>query len=272
MDSNLVKALISGDFQMDYISFGNGKQPMIILPGVSLLPITLSAPAIVSAYSPQFAKDYTVYLFVGVDPVPSGYSVDDLTDDIARAMAILEISKADVFGVSLGGMIAQRLAIRYPDRVRKMVIGSSIARQNAITKSVFDRFYALATAGKTRELNHFFWEKVYSPGTLQQFGDALKAIENEGGAEDLIRFARLIDAARRFDTWAELKKIACPTLVIGATEDQAVTAEASAELAKEIGCECYLYSDYGHAVYDEASDYKERLDRFFKAETRRKTK
>ena len=53
-------------------------------------------------------------------------------------------------------------------------------------------------------------------------------------------------------------------LVIGAKEDKVVTAKGSEEIADKLGCEIYLYGEgYGHGVYDEAEDYKQRCLEFF---------
>lgn len=264
MENFAVKAVSVNGVVIDYVIFGTGKRNLVILPGVSLLPITLSAPAIAGAYGKRFAADYTVIVLSEDLPAPGG-TVDDLAMNVAAALDEIGVTQADVFGVSLGGMVAQRLAIRYPDKVRRLILGSTVARQNAMTAEVFDRFEALAKAGDIAALNHYFWERVYSPQTLAQFGDSLKAVENEGSASDLERFLRLTAAARTFDTYDDLEKITCPVLVLGAGEDRAVSAEASVEIARKLNCESYIYPGYGHAVYDEAPDYKERLYAFLMA-------
>jgi len=60
---------------------------------------------------------------------PSGpYTMRMLADDVAGLMDYLKIDKAHVMGVSMGGMIAQHVAIAYPDRVRKLVLASTLPR------------------------------------------------------------------------------------------------------------------------------------------------
>lgn len=53
-------------------------------------------------------------------PVATGYVIDDLADDAAGLLAALDIPRAHVVGASMGGMIAQALAIRHPDRVASL--------------------------------------------------------------------------------------------------------------------------------------------------------
>lgn len=59
-------------------------------------------------------------------------------------------------------------------------------------------------------------------------------------------------------------KIACPVQVMGSKDDQAVDGEASEQIAGQIqDCELKMYDAYGHAVYDIAPDFRERMKWFF---------
>ena len=69
-----------------------------------------------------------------------------------------------------------------------------------------------------------------------------------------------------FDMTDRLVQIRCPVLVIGSADDAVLGREASEKIAAAFGerpdCGLYMYSGYGHAVYDLAPDYKERILRF----------
>ena len=81
----------------------------------------------------------------------------------------------------------------------------------------------------------------------------------------LSRMGIMARSCYEFDCRSELGKIRCPVLVMGGEKDRTIGAAGSRELAEYLGCECYIYPDYGHAVYDEAPDYKDRMLRFFHA-------
>ena len=81
--------------------------------------------------------------------------------------------------------------------------------------------------------------------------------------EDIRRFVLLTEAIKRFDIYGELDKVKCPLLVIGAGEDGILGVQASRDIAEKTGAELYIYEGYGHAAYDEAKDYKDRLFEFF---------
>lgn len=65
------------------------------------------------------------------------------------------------------------------------------------------------------------------------------------------------------DSYPELHKISCPALVLGGGEDRVLTGGASRELAKALGCGLHMYEGLGHAAYDEAGDFNQRILRFF---------
>ena len=113
--------LIVKDMQLDYIRFGSGTKPLVMIQGLNTRGIKGAALALAYMYR-IFAKDYTVYLFDRRPVVQEGITVRDMALDIAMAMDTLGIKNADVFGVSQGGMIAQHLAIDRPDLVKKMVL------------------------------------------------------------------------------------------------------------------------------------------------------
>ena len=77
--------------------------------------------------------------------------------------------------------------------------------------------------------------------------------------EEYSRFIILAEACKTFDCFDALSAVQCPVLAIGSEGDRVVTAEGSRQIADALGCELYLYGDsYGHGVYDEAPDYRER--------------
>ena len=99
---------------MDYIRFGNGEKNLIILPGLGDGLQTVKGTALPMAFLYRiFAKGYTVYAFSRRNALPDGYTTRDMARDQEAAMEQLGIARADILGVSMGGMIAQHLAINH---------------------------------------------------------------------------------------------------------------------------------------------------------------
>ena len=258
-----IKTLKFDSFEMDYFSFGNGDKTFVIVPGMSVKSVMLSADAIEAAYAP-FAEEYTVYCFEYVKYMKRGYSVDNMADDLALAMCVLGISNAYMFGASLGGMVIQFLAIRHPELVAKLVLASTVSRLSNYDRSNMERWRGMVDRGEVRSLNIDLREHLYGEEFLEQWHDVFVSIENEGTEEEIQRVGYMIDACVGFDSFQYLDKITCPVLVIGDKDDKALSIEGSYELAEKLGCEKYIYEGYGHAVYDEAPDYKERLLNFYR--------
>ena len=117
---------------IDYISFGSGAKNLVLLPGLgdSLCDIRgLGLPMSV-AYR-TFTKEYTVYMFGRKHGLPKGSTTRDMARDQAEAMDLLGIERADIFGVSMGGMIAQHFAAEYPELVEKLVLVVTCAREKS---------------------------------------------------------------------------------------------------------------------------------------------
>ena len=137
--------------QIDYITFGKGTKPLIMIQGLNTRDIKGSAVPIAYMYR-IFAKDYKVYLFDRRPDVYEGITVRELAADIAGAMDALGITNADIFGVSQGGMIAQYLAIDRPDLVNKLVLAVTLSKNNDTVKSVVNNWIEMTKQGDMKSL------------------------------------------------------------------------------------------------------------------------
>lgn len=258
-----VKTVSAGSVEMDYIVFGKGEKNFVILPGLSVHSVMGLADSIADAYK-CFAEDYTVYLFDRPKVLQEGTTIRDLAAATAEAMKAVGIENAYIFGASQGGMIAQYIAIDYPELVTKMILGSTLSKQNATFETVGNDWLLLAEKKDENGLLERFVDDIYSETTLKAYRDVL--ISSNAGItdEEYERLVILIKSCVIFDCYEELTSIQCPVLVLGSEGDKVVTAEASKEIAEELNCEIYLYdASYGHGVYDEAPDYKQRCMDFF---------
>ena len=258
-----VKTADAGERTMNYISFGKGEKSFIILPGISVHSVLGSGEAIAAAYS-AFCDDYTIYVFDRANDMPQGYTVRDMAEDTAKAMQSLGIENADIFGASQGGMIELYLAIDHPELVHAMVLGSTLARGNDTISALIDEWIELAENKNETGLLESFADNVYSQATLDAYRDTL--ISSNLGITDgeYERFIIQAEACKSFDCYDELGSVSCPALVLGSEGDRVVTAQGSKDIAEALGCEIYLYDEsYGHGVYDEAPDYRQRCLDFF---------
>ena len=247
---------------VECLKFGTGKKNMVILPGLSVKSVMFSAKAIVSAYS-VFKKDYTVYVLDRAKLIKIGYDIYAMAQDAIEAIKELGLNEFYLFGVSQGGAIAQVIALKYPEMVKKLVLVSTFSRLTDKIETTLREWVKLAERGDQTALNRKIFREIYSEKTLKDNALLLALLSREGNAEDCKRFTRLAAATFGFDVSDKLGDISCPTLVVGSKDDGVIPQSELISLADVIGAERFIYDGYGHAVYDEAPDFKERIADFF---------
>lgn len=247
------------DTDMDYISFGNGKKTLVMIPGLGDGLKTAKGMAIPFAILYRgFAKNYTVYVFSRKNRLEEGYTTRDMAKDLHRAMSQLGIERADIVGVSQGGMIAQYFAIDFPEIVNKLVLVVTLARQNKIIQGVIPSWIEMAHRKDYKGIMVDTAEKSYTEKRLKQYRPFYSILGNVGKTKDFSRFLIMARACMEHDSYDELAKITAPTLIIGADCDMIVGGKASEEIADRIKCsELKMYQGFGHGVYEEAKDFNQ---------------
>ena len=249
--------------RMAYCRFGSGERTMVILPGLSIKSVTAAEEFLVDAFA-AFTEAFTVYVFDRRDNPPETYPLEEMAEDTARVMSSLGLADCCIFGASQGGMLAQLIAITHPELTSRLVLGSTTSRGADSAAAVVDSWQTLAREGRTGELARTTVEYLYSPATVAAAGDAIIAGMQPITADDLTRFIRLASGTPAFSCAERLGEIRAKTLVVGCFGDRVVGWRASVELAERLGCPLFLYGpEYGHAVYDEAPDYRRRVLDFF---------
>lgn len=246
---------------MDYISFGNGSKYLIMIPGLGDGLKTVKGCALpFSVMYKCFTEEYTVFSFSRKNKLEEGYSTKDMASDIAKAMELLGIPKADVVGVSQGGMISQYLAIDFPEKVNKLVLTVTISKPNDTVKSVVGSWIEMAKSGDHKSIYGDMIEKIYSEKYQKRNRLFLPVMSMFGKPKDFSRFIIMAEACITHNSYDELEKIKCPTLIIGGKCDKVVTGKASDEIAEKIsGSEIFMYDDLGHSAYEEAPDFNSRV-------------
>ena len=258
------KLNISG-MTFDYITFGRGSRPLVMIQGLSTRGIKGSALSLAYMYR-IFAKDFKIYLFDRRPDVHDGITVREMASDIAAAMDELNIKNADVFGVSQGGMIAQYLAIDRPDLVGKLVLAVTMSKNNDTVRQVVGEWVNMTERGATKELVYDMAEKMYSAKYVKRYRPLMPLLTALQRPKDPQRFIMLAKACLTCDTYDFLDRIKCPTFVLGGRQDKVVTGAASEEIAEKLGCKIHMYENLGHAAYEEARDFNRLVYDFLTSE------
>lgn len=249
-------------FMMDWFSFGKGKIPFIIIPGIGISSILEFADAVANEYS-AFTKKYKLYCFDRKRNISGRYTIEDMADDTAAAMKSLGIRNAYGFGASQGGMILLCLAAKYGDLIKAAAVCSTAVRSNKTMNGIFIKWRSALENGDIKSLKSQMFSDIYSKEYLKKYGGLLLAANTELSDADKEKTVSLIDACLEVDLYGILENVKCRTFVLGSKKDAIFTANANEEIAEKLGCESYIYEGYSHAVYDEAPDFINRLYDFF---------
>ena len=250
----------------EYIRFGRGGKNLIMLPGLGDGLRTMKGTALSMAlYYHRLAREYTVYMFSRKSRLAEGAATRDMAEDLVAAMEELGIETASVVGVSMGGMIAQHLAADHPQRVEKLVLVVTAARENPVLLESLEEWTSYARRDDHRGLMDSNLRRIYSEGYYRKNQWMVPITGMLTKPKSYERFLIMAEACRTHDAFDRLCTISAPTLVIGGELDNSLGAEASREIAGQIrGAELKMYPQWGHGLYEEAGDFLQTVMEFLK--------
>jgi len=226
--------------------------------------------------TPVFAEQYRTIVFdnrgVGRSSKPTGaYTIHEMADDAVALLDHLKIDRAHLLGVSMGGMIAQELVLRHPERVRGLVLACTFPEPDAATEEqrtiIFTQMGGSITDGGEMKIDFtaldpmsFFQHLlplVFNPSFIQtelpklmqmfagalQYGFSIEAIMGQ------------MQAIMGHKSTDRLASITAPTMVITGDADRLISPANSDVLAKSIpGAKLVTIPGGSHAFNIEMPD------------------
>jgi pimeloyl-ACP methyl ester carboxylesterase len=199
------------------------------------------------------------------------YTIPSMADDAVGLLRHLGIRQAHVFGVSMGGMIAQELVLRHPQMVRRVVLGCTscggpqafLASREVLATLLHPPDLSLEEAVRRQ------WTVMFSPKFLETQQDFLEMLTQRALFQPTPPHTSLrhLTALQRFNTYGRLGMITTPTLVITGADDVIVPPANSLLLATRIhGASLEMLENTGHGFFWEVPwDVVTRLHKFFHA-------
>jgi 3-oxoadipate enol-lactonase len=185
---------------------------------------------------------------------PGPYTVAEMADDAVSVLDAAGVDAAHVYGISLGGMIAQELALRHPERVRALVLGATTAGGSAHVPADGATLAFLSLRGQMTA-EHAVWASVpinYAARTRAQGGDRIAAdiVQRLRYPIEAEYYTAQLAAAQAHDTVSRLAQIRAPTLVVHGTEDVLIPPANGERLAAAIaGAELSLWPGAAHLYF-----------------------
>ena len=257
----MIQSVKVNNSEMEYIKFGDGNKIFVIIPGLSLKSVLLSEEVIIASFS-EFTNDFTIYLFDRIKDIPKNYNIHNMAEDAYSAMINAWIKSCNIFWASQWWMIAQCIAIKHPNFIERMILWSTTCKIESNALKIISGRIELAKLGKISELKKRFLTDVYCEETIKKYWTFILQADSDLTDEETQRFIKFASAMLGFDIEKDLWNIKCNVLAIWSNYDKIFGWESTKNIAKRIKCESYLYDKYGHAVYDEAPDFREKMLKF----------
>jgi pimeloyl-ACP methyl ester carboxylesterase len=241
-----------GDIEMFYVEMGSG-DPLVLIMGMGGDHLAWGFQI------PSLAERYRVIAFdnrgVGQTDAPDHpYTAQMMAEDTRGLMDALGIEQARVVGVSMGGMIAQELALRHPDRVRALHLGCTLARPDAYLRALNASWRSVRTQVDPATAYRVIGSWLFAAVTYNERPEFVEMIIQNALAnpypQPLTGFVHQSEAVATHDTLDRLADIRCPTLVSVAEEDILVPPRFARQLAAGVpGARLELVLGAGHVYF-----------------------
>ncbi len=249
----IVKA---GAINLSYDTFGAGEPLLLIMgfgaPGIAWMPVL-----------PMLSGFQCIYFDnrgTGNSEKPGSYRISEMADDAAALLDALGIASASVYGISMGGMIAQELALRHPGKVRKLVLGCTTTGGPAAAAPAEETIAALLTAMKLMSTDperaiDILLPVVHPPDFVAAHPE-VKQMALMGAAmippapPEVID--RTLEGIAQFDSYERLPQIKCPVLIVHGERDILIKPENAQVLKSRIPqAEVFMIPNAGHNFFAE---------------------
>ena len=252
--------LRSNDIDLYYEEHGSG-EPLLLIMGWGCNAATWKPQV------PGLAERFRVITFdnrgVGRSDSPTkAYTVREMAADTIGLLDALDIDRAHVFGISMGGMIAQELVLAHPERVDTLMLGCTSpgskrsAGHRELLKNISEFNDTVGKDGPSLEWFQGFLKRLWTDGAIQRSETHLQDF-----VLSMIRFPPTQHglhnqsyAVAMHDCYDRLKAITHPTLVMTGDKDGLIDCENSLILAGKIpNADLMIFPGLKHAFHLEAA-------------------
>jgi 3-oxoadipate enol-lactonase len=256
----------TGDIQLDYERSGSGA-PLLLIMGMSGTALHWGEP-----FLELLRRDFDVIAYdhrgVGASSRLDGpVTIRQMADDAAALLGALQLDSAHVVGISMGGMIAQELALANPHAIRTLTLGCTYCGgpgSALASEAVIAKLGAAMASGDRERALRAGWEINVSPAMAAD-DDAYATFREIGNrravAVDVIM--QQLQACAAHDAYERLPELAeLPTLVIHGTVDELLPVQNGRLIASRIpGSRLEIFDDVGHLFFWERPERSAELVR-----------
>jgi pimeloyl-ACP methyl ester carboxylesterase len=239
--------------ELNYERAGAG-EPLLLIQGMSANHMAWGRP-----FASLLEQSFDVISFdnrgMGLSrPATEAFSIAEMAADTAALLDALEIESAHVLGISMGGMIAQELALAHPGRLRSLTLGCTYCGgpgSQLMDPADFQGLVEAMASGNHQRVFRAMYELNLSPGFREdesRFAEFVEMAEALPAPRETIGFQ--VQAIAAHDTSARLPSLTVPTLVVHGTVDRVLGYPNGPLVASLVpGARLETLEDVGHMFW-----------------------
>jgi pimeloyl-ACP methyl ester carboxylesterase len=186
------------------------------------------------------------------DAPTEAYSIPDMAKDVIGLMDALDIDRAHILGQSMGGMIAQEIAIEFPQRVAKLILCSTTCGVTRVLPSLrMLKWMSQKSAEFSPQdtLNMLFSDTYIqeNPGIITEFVERMQVSPPNPRSMEIHQ-----QASKKFDSYGRLGRICAPTLILHGEDDWVFRPKHAKILNRRIASsKLIIFPNSGHGVFSQ---------------------
>lgn len=253
------------EVRMDIVAFGKGSNSLVLIPGLSDGFSTVKGKFNLLRWSYNiFFKYFRVLVISRPLKMPEKYSIEEMAEDYFDLLTYIGCKKISIWGVSMGGMIAQWIGIKHPEFVNSMCLDVTTAKTSNTTKEILQTWISYAKEKKHKELIIDTMKKTYTKEYLDKNKILLPLILYLTKIRSYDRFIIQAYACIDHNTIKLLQEMKVPCLITGGNEDFILGKGNIEELASIIkNSKIKIYDGFGHGSFEENKGHNKMLLDFF---------
>jgi pimeloyl-ACP methyl ester carboxylesterase len=242
----------AGGTELHFVRAGAG-EPLLLIQGMSATHLTWGRP-----FLSPLEQSFDCIVFDNRGMGLSGraempFAITDLAGDTVGLLDALEIDRAHVVGISMGGMVAQELALAHPERIRTLTLGGTYCGGPEGTLMAPEDLQMLGAAmacGDREQVFRAMWEINLSPGFREdeaRFAEFCEMATALPAPQAVI--LQQMRACGAHDTSTRLGQISVPTQVVHGTADRLLGVANGLQIASLLSTEPQLLDGVGHMFW-----------------------
>lgn len=254
----------AGGTELHYVRAGAG-EPMLLIQGMSATHLAWGRPFL-SLLEQSF--DCIVFDNRGMGlsgPAEMPFAIADLAGDTLALLDALDLERVHVVGISMGGMIAQELALAHPERIRTLTLGATYCggpEGTLMDPEDLQMLGAAMASGDREQVLRAMWVINLSPTFREddsRYADFREMAQTLPAPKEVI--IQQMGACGAHDTSARLAQVSVPTQVVHGTVDRLLKAGNGEQIAALLEVEPRLMEDVGHLFWWEQPESSAALVR-----------